>query len=306
MLRASHFPALLLALPAAIGHAAPSQATPQAEASLSQRLKAERPEVDRLLEALQPAEALAKAEALLPATAPTWDNTDGNSQYRSWTLLPDYASAYYLASRAAVAAGQWEKALEHLKKAQAILKDNAAQAEAAFPKIANAYMQRAQMAQDALDARAGYTANIRARNNPNEEEKAHLAKVVEHEKVRAENEKWAKNFLGFAEMAKKDATRFDASVKTLEDRLKAEETQIAEYKAGKGEKSKWVDAIVSTPDYLSTSFPEKRARFEFLCRLAVLDPSNVKVSDAKDIELGKTPPPRPKATPKPKAKPKKG
>ncbi len=293
--------ALCLALPALI-----AQAPAPADPTLPQRLKAERPEVDRLLEALQPAEALAKAEALLPATAPTWDHTDGNSQYRSWTLLPEFASAYYLASRAAVAAGQWEKALDHLKKAQAVLKENATQADAAFPKIANAYMQRAQLAQDALDARAGYTANIRARNHPNEEEKAHLAKVAEHEKDRAENEKWAKTFLSFAESAKKDATRFDAALKNLEDRLKAEETQIAEYKAGKGEKAKWVEAIVSTPDYLTTSFPDKRARFEFLCRLAVLDPANLKVSDAKDIELGKTPPPRPKATPKPKAKPKKG
>ena len=122
-------------------------------------------------------------------------------------------------------------------------------------------------------------------------DKQQLELIASEEKGIAGNEKWAKTFLSYIEAAKKDATRYDAVVKAMEDRLKAEETQIAEYKAGKGDRAKWVDAIVSNPSYLTTSFPEKRARFEFLCRLALLDPTNAKVTNAIDVELGKIPAP---------------
>ncbi|HJW32861.1 MAG TPA: hypothetical protein VJ505_05785 [Holophagaceae bacterium] len=303
MNRSAAFAFLLLPFlgaPLASQEAAPAAQAPAPAVPLAQRLKAERPEVDRLLDALQPKEALAKAEALLPAAKPTWDNTDGNAQYRSYTTFPDYASAYYLASRAAISAGEWEKGLDYLRKAQAVLQDNAAQAQVAFPKISDAYLAQAQRGRDMLKDNDAFIKELRAKTNPDAGDLQQLGLVAAEEKGIANNEKWAKTFLSYIDAAKKDATRYDDSVKALEDRIKAEETNIAGYKAGKGDKLKWVDAIVSNPSYLTTSFPEKRARFEFLCRLAVLDPANPKVGNAMDVELGKVPPPPVKA-----AKPKK-
>ncbi len=283
--------------------AAPAAQAPAAAIPLAQRLKTERPEVDRLLEALQPKEALAKAEALLPAAKPAWDNTDGNAQYRSYTTFPDYASAYYLASRAATSAGEWEKGLDYLRKAQAVLQDNATQAQIAFPKISEAYLAQAQRGRDMLKENDAFIKELRAKTNPDAGDLQQLGLVAAEEKGIANNEKWAKTFLSYIDAAKKDATRFDDAVKALDDRIKAEEANIAGYKAGKGDKLKWVDAIVSNPSYLTTSFPEKRARFEFLCRLALLDPANPKVGNALDVELGKVPPPPVK--PAKAAKPKK-
>ncbi|MBI3130611.1 MAG: hypothetical protein HYZ13_04575 [Acidobacteria bacterium] len=294
-----------LGAPLASQEAAPAAQAPDASnIPLAQRLNTVRPEVDRLLDALQPKEALAKAEALLPAAKPTWDNTDGNAQYRSYTTFPDYASAYYLASRAATAAGEWEKGLDYLRKAQAVLQDNAAQAQIAFPKISEAYLAQAQRGRDMLKDNEAFIKELRAKANPDAGDLQQLGLVAAEEKGIANNEKWAKIFLSYIDVAKKDATRYDDSVKAQEDRIKAEETNIASYKAGKGDKAKWVDAIVSNPSYLTTGFPDKRTRFEFLCRLALLDPTNAKVTTAIDVELGKVPPPPVKAT-KP-AKPIKG
>ena len=285
---------LIIAVPALVASAQ--------DAPLAQRLRTERPEVDRLLEAFQPKEALAKAEALLPAQKPTWDNTDGNAQYRSYLALQDVASAYYLASRAALSAGLWEKALEHAKSAQATVVENATQANLAFPKIIEVYQKRAKGSQDTLDENAAFIKELRAKANPDATDKQQLDLVAAEEKSVQESEKWAKAFQGFLDAAKKDATRFDPWVKAVDDQIKAVDTQIAEYKAGKGDKAKWVEAIVSNPSYLTTGYPEKKDRVAFLYRLLVLDPESAKAQRALDIELGKIPAPVAKPAPKKKGR----
>lgn len=264
---------------------------PAPDAPLGQRLRAVRPEVDRLVEAFQAKEALALVEALLPTAKQAWDNSGGNAQYRSYLAFQDLYAAYYLAYRTAASAGEWEKALDYAKKAQATAQENDTQAQAAFPKISEAYAAQAQRGRATLKENEAYIKELQAKATRDAGEEQQLAMVAGEEKAIAENEKWAKQFQTMAETAKKDATRFDSSVKAMEERLKSEETQIAEYKAGKGDKGKWVDAIVSNPSYLTSSFPDKRARVEFLTRLAVLVPGQAKVEKALDIELGKAPAP---------------
>lgn len=285
---------LLTTLPVVMAAQAP------AEVPLAQRLRTDRPDIERLLEAFQPKEALAKAEALVPAQAPAWDKTDGGTQYKSYLALQDQAAAYFLAYRASVAAGQWEKALEMVKKAQGCMTLNATEAAALFPKIADAYQARVNQNRAALKADETYIKELKAKANPDAGDKQQLDLVAGLEKSIPEDEKWAKAFQGFVESAKKDATRYDPWVKAMEERLKVEEAQIAEYKAGKGEKSKWVEAIVSNPSYLE-NFADKRDRIDFLFRLSVLDPSNTKVEREIDVQLGKVPP-TPTKAPKKKAK----
>jgi hypothetical protein len=276
-------------------------AAPAQDVPLAQRLRTERPEIDRLLEAYQPKEALVKAEALLPAQTPAWDKTDGNTQYKSYLLLQDQAQAYFLAYRAAVASGEWEKAQDYVKKAQGCMVTNKTEAEALFPKIVDAYMGRVNQNRNALKADESYIKDLKAKPNPDAGDKQQLDLVAGLEKTIVEDEKWANFFRGFIEAAKKDAVRYDPWVKVMEDRLKIEADQIAEYKAGKGDKAKWVEAIVSNPSYLK-NFAEQRDRVDFLFRLSVLDPTNKKVDHEIDVQLGKVP-----ATPtKPAKKHKKG
>ncbi|HJV90625.1 MAG TPA: hypothetical protein VJ623_10000 [Holophagaceae bacterium] len=285
---------------------APAAQAPAANLTLGQRLDAERPEIDKLLEALQPKEALAKAEALLPATAPVFDTTDPASQYRSYFLFKDVASAYYLASRAATSGGQWEKGLEYVKKAQALVQENGVKASAAFVKISEAHQARVEALRKTMKDNESIIRELQAKPVKDAADQQMLGFVEKDREALAEAEKWAKQYLLYADTAKKEGARYDAAVKVMEDRLAFEANQIAEYKAGEGDKTKWVDAIVSNPSYLTTSFPEKRVRFEFLCRLAVIDPANPKVTTALDVELGKAPAPKAKPVHKAKPKAKKG
>lgn len=283
---------LLTALPALV---APLQAQAP-EVPLAQRLAAERPEIDKLLEAFQPKEALAKAEGLLPAQAPAWDKSEGNAQYRSYLAFNDLAKAYFLAHRAALAAGQWEKALDYGKKAQACMAENAKNVEELFPKIVEGYEARIKQNQAALKADEAYIKELRAKANPDAGDKQQLDLVAGMEKGIAEDEKWAKAFQGFIEAAKKNAGIYDPWVKAVEEKLKSEATQIEDYKAGKGDKAKWVEAIIAHPTYLATNYPDKGARLDFLFRLSVLAPENEKVSRQIDVELGKVPAAPVKAT----------
>jgi hypothetical protein len=295
-------PAAQAAPSAPAAQAAPSapaaQATPTPNVPFAQRLKDERAEVSKLLEALQPKEALARAQALLPATLPTWNNADANGQWNSYLTFKDLATAHYVAYQAAQASGDWEKALTYIKQAQALSQENAKSGAEAFTKISTAHANQAQRSRDTLKENDAYIKTIEAKATKDAGDLQQLELVEKEKKAILESEKWSKQFLLYADTAKKEGDRFDAYVKAMEERIKAEETQIAEYKAGKGDKGKWVDAIVSNPAYLMKSFPEKRVRFEFLCRLAVLDPENAKVTHALDVELGKAPAPKTKAAPK--------
>ncbi len=283
---------------------APAQAAVAAPAvPFAQRLKEERAEVSRLLEALQPKEALARALTLLPTARPVWNNTDANAQWNSYLTHKDVASAYYLAYRAALAAGEWEKALEYIKQAESLSHENAVAGSEAFTKISKAHADQADGMRKGLKENEAYVKELQAKPEKNAGDLQTLELFDKENKAIEEHDKWAKQFLLYADTAKKEGDRFDSDAKTMDERMKAEASQIAGYKPGKGDKGKWVDAIVSNPSYLSTSFPDKRNRFEFLCRLAVLDPANAKVTNALDVELGKAPAPKPK--PAPKAKPKK-
>lgn len=272
---------LLTALPALVAQAP--------EVPLAQRLQTERPEIDKLLEAFQPKEALARAEALLPAQAPAWDKKDGNAQYRSYLAFNDFGKAYFLAHRTALAAGQWEKALDYGKKAQACMVDNAKNAEELFPKIVEGYEARMKQTQTALKADEAYIKELRAKANPDAGDKQQLDLVAGLEKSIVEDEKWAKAFQSFIDAAKKNAGLYDPWVKAVEEKLKSEASQIEDYKAGKGDKAKWVEAIIAHPTYLATNYPDKGARMDFLFRLSVLAPENDKVNHQIDVELGKAP-----------------
>ena len=76
----------------------------------------------------------------------------------------------------------------------------------------------------------------------------------------------------------------------MEDKLKGEADQIADYKAGKGEKTKWVEAVILSPAYLEAQ-GDRAGKARWLYRLATLDPENKKVQRQLDILLGRAPAP---------------
>jgi tetratricopeptide (TPR) repeat protein len=286
-------PALLL-LPAALIAQAPAP-------SLGDRVKAERPAVDKLMADLQFPEALKRAESLLPATKPAFDKTDNQALVQSAVTYMDLGQAYRMAVETADAAGSWEKALEYAKTAKALSAESYAAIKEPFTQTAAYYTQAGVRAKQVLEENDAHIKELKGKSvlDPGERQELDLAIGVEKEVV--ESAKWVKFFQTYLDVVKRESEAYDPLVKVMEDKLKGEADQVADYKAGKGEKTKWVEAVVSSPAYLEAQ-GDKAGKARFLYRLSVLDPENKKVQKQLDVLFG-----RATATPaKPVKKGKKG
>lgn len=285
-------PALVLAFPAIAQ-----------DASLGQRLRTERPEIERLIRELQPREALARAEAMLPTAKAVFDKTSPQTMYMSYASFLSLSQAYHLAFKAANAAGQWEKALDFVKKAKETAVENHSSIQEPFKLIAKNSKAMAARTRETLKENEAYIAELKAKKDPDSSDKQQLELVEKERKNIDEFEKRAVAFEGFIQTAKADSERYDPFLAFVEKQIKDEATQIEEYKAGKGEKSKWVEAIIANPSTYA-AYTDKKDLIGFLYRLNVLDPDNKKVLHQIDVVLGKAAPDPPKKGGK--AKPKKG
>jgi len=272
-------------MPAALVAQAPA---PAPALALGDRVKAERPGVERLMAELNCAEAQKRAEALLPATRPTFDKANNQTLVQSCGTFLDLAEAYRLATEAADSAGAWEKALEYAKAAQSLAVECAAGVKEPFTKTVTYYTQAGVRAKQVLEENDARIKELKARTNldPGERQELDLALGVEKEVV--DCAKWVKFFQTYLDVTKRESEAYDPLVKVMEGKLKSEADQIADYKAGKGEKTKWVDAVISTPAYLEAQ-GDKAGKARWLNRLALLDPENKKVQHQIDVLSGKVP-----------------
>jgi len=285
-------PALLV--PAALIAQAPAL-------SLGDRVKAERPVVDKLMADLQFPDALKRAEALLPAVKPAFDKTNNQTLVQSSSDYMDLGQAYRMAVEAADAAGAWEKALEYAKTAKALSVESYTGVKEPFTQTVAYYAAAGARAKQVLEENDARIKELKGKSvlDPGERQELDLAIGVEKELV--EDAKWVKFFQTYLDVTKRESESYDPLVKVMEDKLKGEADQVADYKAGKGDKLKWVEAVVSSPAYLEAQ-GDKAGKARFLYRLAVLDPESKKVKRQLDILNGKAP-----ATPaKPIRKGKKG
>jgi hypothetical protein len=271
-------------VPAALVAQAPAAAP--AAASLGDRVKAERPGVERLMAEMSYGEAQKRAEALLPAARPVFDKANNQTLVQSCGAFLDLAEAYRLATEAADAAGAWEKALEYAKAAQSLALECAAGVKEPFTQTVTYYTQAGARAKQVLEENDARIKELKAKTSwdPGERQELDLALGVEKEVV--DCAKWVKFFQTYLDVTKRESEAYDPLVKVMEGKLKSEADQIADYKAGKGEKTKWVDAVISTPAYLEAQ-GDKAGKARWLNRLALLDPDNKKVQHQLDILSGK-------------------
>ena len=281
-MRTSTFLSFLL-LPAALMAQAPATAP-----SLGDQVKAERPVVEKLLAELKYPEAMARAAALLPTTRPTFDKTSNQTLVQSISASLDLATAYRLAAEAADSAGAWEKALEYAKAAQSLAVESYAAVKEPFTQTVTYYSQSGIQAKKVLDENADRIKELKAKSTLDPGERQELDLAIGVEKEVTDGPKWATFFQTYLDVTKRESTAYDAIVKVMEDKLKGESDQIAEYKAGKGEKTKWVDAVISSPAYLEAQ-GDKAGKARWLYRLATLDPENKKVQHHLDLLNGKAP-----------------
>jgi hypothetical protein len=262
--------------------------------SLGDRVKAERPAVEQLLAELKYAEAVKRTEALLPATRPVFDKKDNSTLVQSCAANLDMAEALRLAAEAADSAGAWEKALEYAKTAKALANEAYAGVKEPFTQTVAYYKQAGVRAQQVLEENDARIKELKAKTTLDAGERQELDLAIGVEKEQVDCAKWVKFFQTYLDVTKRENEAYDPLVKVMEEKLKSEADQIADYKAGKGEKTKWVEAVISTPAYLER-FTEKSGKAQWLNRLAVLDPENKKVQHQLDILAGKVtaPPAKP-------------
>lgn len=273
---------------------APATLMAQAPApSLGDQVRAARPEIQKLMADLKFQEAFQKAQALLPATRPAFDKTNNQTMIASCIQTVDLGQAYRLAVETADAAGQWEKALEYAKEAKAIGGEAYPIVKEPFEKMVAYYNAGEAKANEVLKENADRIKELKAMTAPNPGEKQELDLALGVEKEAADDAKWSKFFQTYLGAMKEETTAYDSLIAVMEKKLQGEADQIANYAAGKGDKTKWVEAVISSPAYLEAQ-GDKDGKMRWLNRLAVIDPDNKKVQREIDILNGKPVPPEPK------------
>lgn len=274
---------------------APAALLAQAPApSLGDQVKAERVVIEQMMGELKYPEAQKRAEALIPATRPVFDKKDNSTLVQSCAANLDIAEALRLAAETADSAGAWEKALEYAKSAKALAMEAYAGVKEPFAQTVTYYNQSGARAKQVLLENDDRIKELKAKSvlDPGERQELDLALGVEKEVV--DSSKWAKFFQTYLDVTKRESEAYDPLVKVMEDKIKGEAAQVEDYKAGKGDRLKWVDAVVSSPAYLEAQ-GDKAGKARWLYRLAAIDPDNKKVQHQLDVLNGKVvaPPAKP-------------
>ena len=254
--------------------------------SLGDRVKAERPAVEKLMAELKFKEALVQAEALLPPTRPTFDKTNNQTLVQSCGIFLDLAEANRLAAEAADSAGVWEKALDFAKAARSLAVECQAGLKEPFEKTVAYYKMAATRAQQVLDENDARIKELKGKPSLDAGDRQELDLALSVEKEVVDGTKWSKFFQVYLDVTKREATAYDPLVKVMEEKLKSEADQVAAYIPGGGVVAKWVEAVVSTPAYLEAQ-GDKPGQGRWLHRLALLDPENKKVQLQLDILYGR-------------------
>ena len=291
-MRTPAFLSLFLLSAALVAQApAPVQAPAQ---SLGDQVKAERPAIEQLMTELKYPEAMKRAEALLPAVKPIFNKTDNTTLVQSCSLFLDLATAYRLAAETADSAGAWEKALEYAKAGRDAAMESYAGVKEPFTKNAADYAVVSQRAKQVLVENDDRIKELKAKTVLDAGERQELDLALGVEREVGDSLKWSKFFQTYVDVAKRESGAYDPLVKVMEDKLKGEANQVADYKAGKGDRLKWVDAVISTPAYLEAQ-GDRAGKARWLYRLATLAPENKKVQHQLDVLNGKASAPPAKA-----------
>ncbi len=261
--------------------------------SLGDRVKSERVVVEKLIAGFEFSQAWKQAGALVPAEKPVFDKKDNQTLVRSCTQFLDLAAAHRLALEAADTAGAWEQALDHAKAAKALAGESFGAIKEPFERTVTYYKQSGVRAKQVLDENAARIQELKAKPqlDPGERQELDLAIGVEKEVV--DSAYWVKFFQTYLDVTKRESESYDPLIKLLEEKLQSETKQVEDYKAGKGDKLKWVEAVISTPAYLDAQ-GDKAGQARWLNRLLILDPENMKVQRQLDILMGRTPTPLPR------------
>ncbi|MBS1785708.1 MAG: hypothetical protein JST24_09805 [Acidobacteria bacterium] len=268
----------LTLLPVALIAQAPAPAA-QAPASLSDQIKAQAPAIEALKKN-DPAAALAKAEALIPAIAPVYNKTDFAKAQDSMGEFNALSDIYRTAASCADAAGQWEKAQDYATKAKAAAQANYDGAQQPFNAFKDSWKKAQAEAQKNLDEEA----TLAKVEKPTAEQVNRLAFLQHNQAVFQKNVDNGKAMVDAVDarlnLLKDQTNDFDPFIANITERLKSEAANLDKFK---GDKKAFAAAALKGAD----AYKDKDQEVTYLRRLQVLDPSSKAIAHKIDVLLGK-------------------
>jgi len=251
-------------------------------------------EIESLMASFNFRQALEKAEALLPTSIDAYRSQTTAEAFSSAITHYNYAQAYFIAFKAADAAGEWEKALEYISKCRSLAHTNKKETEKALSGPMKAWEELRDGGKKIIDANAPRIAELKAKQNPTNADLNELDDYLSAEKNYQIGEESAKTLLFAWDRGTKYAKSYDAYVDYIQQKIEDQEKEIAGYAPTKGDRARWAEAIAQAPSYLNT-FTETKEKVAFIHRLMVLAPGSPKVKRALDIAHGKSVAPEPKS-----------
>ena len=252
--------------------------------TLSQRFKAESPAINQLLASFEGKQALATAEALIPANKPEFDKSSPAKGIASSSEYGALMSIYTLAGKAAVTYGDWEKAVRYFLTAKEIAAENASGTAAALTPAMEMWKKAESTGKAFLEEGAARRKELQELASRSESEEVELKNFKTHEDNVKKGPTAVAQLQGILDGLKEDAGHFVGPISGIEKSIKAEKEQI-ESPQFKGDKIKYVNAVLN-PTNLETR-TTKADKISFVNRLLFLDPNNKKSLKQLDVLLGK-------------------
>lgn len=270
--------------------------------TLSQRFKAESPAITQLLATFEAKQALAKAEALIPAAKPDFDKSTAQAGLASSQTYSTLMACYALAGKAALISGDWTKALDYFNKAKDLAAENYASTTTLLTPVIENWTKAVDAATKALSEGAARRAELQAKATRTESEETEFKNFQILEDNTKKGPVVIQNIKGNLEGLKTDSEGFAAVIEGVEKSLKAEKDQL-DAVPFKGDKIKYVNAVMNPTNLAARA--TKADKIGFVNRLLFLDPNNKKSLKQLDVLLGKAVPEPVKKAPS-KSKKKKG
>lgn len=290
---------LCLALPAVLAAQSPAP-------SISKKLQDESPVIEALQKEFKYKDALAKAEALIPAAKPDFVKGDPRKGLESSREYSSLMAVYSMSGKAALLSGDWAKAKDHFGKAKEVAKENFTLSSEVTAPLIESWKKAIEDSKKLLEENAARRKDVEAKpakdRTPEDQQVLQAVQVWEGNLKNGGNV--IKQLQDHADGLRKDSEAFDKTIDGVDKDLKAEAETLASDKF-KGDKGKYVAAVLNTPG--NFALPGQLDKVKLLGRLTFLDPANLRA--AKSLEaaiLGKeVPVPEEKPAPAKKAAPKK-
>lgn len=259
-----------LALPAVLMAQAPAP-------SLAQRFRTESPAIDQLFKEFKYKESLAKAEGMIPAAHPEFNKSNPSKGFESSQEYSSLMAIYSVTGKAALLSGDWAKAKEMFTKARTVAQENHSNFTEVSAPIVQLWQKAMEDSKKQLDDNAAHRKEVEAKAEKDRtpQDLELLKAIGVWEGNLTNGAKLLKQLSDHAGGLKKDAEAFVKPLEGVDLDLKSEADTLAGDKF-KGDKSKYVTAVLNTPK--NFDLPSQGDKVKLLFRLTFLDPANARAA----------------------------